>query len=381
MESPESTPEPNDSVPDRASSATPPATPTPTCKSVSYVSTPEMPGNVGEDLLAELQAMEDQDRRRRISELKAMGGYCRQIESNKARNRALEAALGLKWAVKSLFGPTKEGGPDRDPSVPKKRQLTPPSPSSRVVRRSSRLSGTEDASMGVVSEGGQHNEEGEEVGKEVGDQEMAKDGEDDTDIEGEEGKEEEDPSPTWVKEQRAQLLDGITDGADELPAVDSEDWEHVVDLLFQLERLYRYENPKRGLSTALRPPAVAWWSSRGRPNRLPKSPQIESVEGFSKEVRTYWESISPEWRHNGVTGVMNRSTSGGWSKMRCPGQNGLLSILACLRWWYMHEDLPGGSDSWKEMVSDVIWTLESMIKQEEEEEDGEAPPPAKKTRI
>lgn len=75
-----------------------------------------------------------------------------------------------------------------------------------------------------------------------------------------------------------------------------------MELLFQLERLYGYENPKRGLSTVLRPAAVAWWSSRGRPNRLPKSPQIESVEGFSKEVRTYWESINPEWRHGEVAG-------------------------------------------------------------------------------
>lgn len=122
---------------------------------------------------------------------------------------------GIVW-------PTSEGGPDRNPSISKARQPVAPSPSDHVVHQSSRLSGVANARMEVVVEGGQQNEEGEEVEKEAGDQEMAEGAEDDPDVEGEEeGKEEEVLSPAWVQEQRAQLLSRITDGADELPAIDS----------------------------------------------------------------------------------------------------------------------------------------------------------------
>lgn len=345
---PESTPEPDTSTPGCTPSATPPATPGPASQPFSYASTPEMPGNVGEELLAELQAMGAQERRRRIAELKAMGGYCRQIESNKARNRALETMLGLKWAVKSLFGPTEEGGPDRDPAVPKKRRLNPasPSPSGRVTRRSARISTAGSMGLQVEVEGGQTQGEGGEAEGDDGSGLSTKSIEDATDEEEEEaGKENEQEFciPPWAEELRTQLLSSIVDGADELPAVESEDWEYAVDLLFQLEELYGFENPKRGLPTAGRPPAIPWWSGRGRPNRLPKSPQIKSIRDFGTEVMAYWERISPEWRERNGQGGMNRTGSGSWLKLRFPGQNGLLSVLACLRWWYMHEGLAGGS--------------------------------------
>lgn len=51
-------------------------------------------------------------------------------------------------------------------------------------------------------------------------------------------------------------------------------------------------------------------------------------------------------------------TTGSWTFMDVPGQNGFLNILICLKWW--RERMDKESAEWKEVLEDVVWALHQM---------------------
>ncbi|KAJ3819153.1 hypothetical protein F5880DRAFT_1452038, partial [Lentinula raphanica] len=146
----------------------------------------------------------------------------------------------------------------------------------------------------------------------------------------------------------SQLRDGI-----ESPA-----WKKCWRNLVELEKTYGFLNPSKGLPTDGRPEAIPWWTSRGR-NKFPKLLDGADASSFSASVLAYWRSLNPEWRL-GSNGELLCEVKGSWTKLRFPGQNGLLSIVACLHWWYDLEDRSQGIEDWLEAVQDVSWSLESM---------------------
>lgn len=108
-------------------------------------------------------------------------------------------------------------------------------------------------------------------------------------------------------------------------------------------------------------------------------------EEFGCSVLKYWREINPDWRVELPSGHLEPSGTGSWTKLQFPRQNGLLSILACLYWWFIRLEIAGGTANWAQAVKDVHWVLSSMHQEfsEEEEQVDEGPdgePAAKRAK-
>ena len=71
----------------------------------------------------------------------------------------------------------------------------------------------------------------------------------------------------------------------------------------------------------------------------------------------WWNTINPKWRVR--EGTLLKEVKGDWDVLRCPGQNGFLNVIICLKWWRLKMD--NASDGWQRAVSDVKWVLGGML--------------------
>jgi hypothetical protein len=71
----------------------------------------------------------------------------------------------------------------------------------------------------------------------------------------------------------------------------------------------------------------------------------------------WWTAINPKWRVR--EGELVQAGEGSWDVLRCPGQNGFLNVLICLKWWRGEMETP--SANWERAVGDVKWVLERMV--------------------
>ncbi|KAJ7747404.1 hypothetical protein DFH07DRAFT_747794, partial [Mycena maculata] len=108
------------------------------------------------------------------------------------------------------------------------------------------------------------------------------------------------------------------------------------------------------LPAAHRPKQVGDWIQRARKG----TPPISDLEGFIEEWWKWWTSMNPGWRR--VNGTLVQEGAGSWEPLECPGPNGFLSVLACLKWWRM--EVPDDTDDWKKAVGDVVWVLAEMLR-------------------
>ena len=81
---------------------------------------------------------------------------------------------------------------------------------------------------------------------------------------------------------------------------------------------------------------------------------MQQMEG---EWWAWWRILNPDWRQR--NGELVQEGEGSWDVLRCLGQNGLLNVVVCLKWWFSSMETP--SDGWKRAVADVKWVLKSMI--------------------
>ncbi|THV03258.1 hypothetical protein K435DRAFT_651832, partial [Dendrothele bispora CBS 962.96] len=85
---------------------------------------------------------------------------------------------------------------------------------------------------------------------------------------------------------------------------------------------------------------------------------------FSNKVLIWWNTMQPEWR------VLEQGAldKGEWGQLKCPGINGLYSMMACLRWWAVREISEGGklSEKWKGLLGDFVWVMDSIAADEEQ---------------
>ncbi|KAJ6630398.1 hypothetical protein B0H10DRAFT_1939157 [Mycena sp. CBHHK59/15] len=105
-----------------------------------------------------------------------------------------------------------------------------------------------------------------------------------------------------------------------------------------------WESMTKTYPTGLPPKEVGVWVKNARKG-VPKI----SVETFPKEWWGWWTRINPGWRVS--NGVLGRDGDGNWDDLRCPGQNGFLNVIMCLKWW--HAALEGESEDWKRAVDDA----------------------------
>jgi hypothetical protein len=78
---------------------------------------------------------------------------------------------------------------------------------------------------------------------------------------------------------------------------------------------------------------------------------------MEQEWWAWWKGINPGWRMR--DGELLQEGNGAWDVLRCPGQNGFLNIIVCLKWWYCSMETP--SEAWMSAVGDVDWVLGKMI--------------------
>ncbi|KAJ7728989.1 hypothetical protein B0H14DRAFT_2409818 [Mycena olivaceomarginata] len=140
------------------------------------------------------------------------------------------------------------------------------------------------------------------------------------------------------------LLDGVGMGPD---------WEQLVERWWMLEERWKFATSTKSHPTKDRPAAVAVWVKNARKGM----PDIGTPEVMERGWWAWWKAINPEWRLR--DGELIQEGNGSWTVLRCPGQNGLLNVVVCLKWWYCAMETP--SDAWKSAVLDVKWVLEKIL--------------------
>ena len=134
-------------------------------------------------------------------------------------------------------------------------------------------------------------------------------------------------------------------------------WNRLVGLWVTLEEFYLECNEKaKSLLTKSRPKQIAFWIKCAR---WP-SYEIESSE-LDKLVRQFWEwwmAINPSWRAIDSEHHLQIGGEGTWEELCCPGVNGFLSVLACLKWWKLASSETG---EWEHAVNEVTWVISEML--------------------
>ncbi|KAJ3965483.1 hypothetical protein EV361DRAFT_810611, partial [Lentinula raphanica] len=112
-----------------------------------------------------------------------------------------------------------------------------------------------------------------------------------------------------------------------------------------------------------RPQAFAWWfQNRKTVSRLPPDDKFGTLAEFSSQWWTWYSMINPEWRERDISGriVVNGSGEGDWDEFDRSGQNGMLSLVVSLHWWYQHLESP--SSDWLLGLRDISWVLSELVK-------------------
>ncbi|KAF8184374.1 hypothetical protein K438DRAFT_1598376, partial [Mycena galopus ATCC 62051] len=106
--------------------------------------------------------------------------------------------------------------------------------------------------------------------------------------------------------------------------------------------------------TTNHPKAVGMWVKNARKG----VPNIGTAEQMEGEWWAWWRKINPGWRLSD-NGDLVQNHDGPFDVLKCPGQNGFLSIMVCLKWWHGSMEVP--SDTWNGAIADVKWVLGRMI--------------------
>ncbi|KAJ7681051.1 hypothetical protein DFH06DRAFT_948515, partial [Mycena polygramma] len=134
-----------------------------------------------------------------------------------------------------------------------------------------------------------------------------------------------------------------------------EEWEGLVGLWWRLEEDAGFVCGTKPHSPTLRPKVISGWVRSARTSQ----PQV-SLLTFPKEWWSWWKDINPKWQLSG--GELVRDGGGSWDALICPGQNGFLNVLVCLKWWRVALGTSGDRTDWLRAVDDVKWVLEQMTR-------------------
>ncbi|KAF8131365.1 hypothetical protein K438DRAFT_1424538, partial [Mycena galopus ATCC 62051] len=125
------------------------------------------------------------------------------------------------------------------------------------------------------------------------------------------------------------------------------DWTGIVELWWALKEKSGFTTTTKSHPTTNQPKAVGAWVKNTRKS----VPNIGSAEGMEAQWWAWWKAINPGWRLH--DNELVQLGDGDWDVLRCPGQNGFLNILMCLRWWFLAMQTP--SEAWKRAIGDVKW--------------------------
>ncbi|KAJ3751922.1 hypothetical protein F5878DRAFT_549901 [Lentinula raphanica] len=146
-------------------------------------------------------------------------------------------------------------------------------------------------------------------------------------------------------------------------------WRKVLSDLVTNERYHSFDNPNGNGSTfptTGRPQAFAWWfQNRKTVTRLPPDEKFGRISEFASQWWKWYSMINPEWRERDALGriVVNGSGEGDWDEFDRSGQNGMLSLVISLYWWYRRLDNPSEpSPDWLAGLRDISWVLSELVK-------------------
>ncbi|KAK7016228.1 hypothetical protein VNI00_018947 [Paramarasmius palmivorus] len=163
--------------------------------------------------------------------------------------------------------------------------------------------------------------------------------------------------PSWVQQMKDYLASNIT----------GDEWLQCIESWEDMEHEYGFVTTLQSLPTKTRPDAVLFWTKRAR--KGPTPPDVKQP-GFGAAVTDWWNSMMPSWRTRDGHGRWERTGEGNWGALCCPGLNGLLSVLACLRWWLIEEcggldgSVSHASTEWQAVFNDICWVMEELTKNE-----------------
>ncbi|KAJ7463596.1 hypothetical protein FB451DRAFT_1042746 [Mycena latifolia] len=131
------------------------------------------------------------------------------------------------------------------------------------------------------------------------------------------------------------------------------DWAELTGLWWKLEQSTGFVTKPKAHPTTHCPKQIGIWVKNARVG----VPEL-SVDTFSAQWWDWWRVLNPEWRKR--DGALVKEGEGSWDVLRCPGQNGFLNILICLKWW--HAALDEETEDWKAAIADVKWVLKGMVR-------------------
>ncbi|KAF9472824.1 hypothetical protein BDN70DRAFT_775212, partial [Pholiota conissans] len=106
-------------------------------------------------------------------------------------------------------------------------------------------------------------------------------------------------------------------------------WVELVRAWAHFERAESFEEVEK-LGTTGRPPCISAWIARARARTY--QPDLGTLSTFEKQFNSWWKSLQPEWRRNGIDGVLVKQP-GNFEEIRRPGKNGIVSVIAALFFW------------------------------------------------
>ncbi|KAG1895954.1 uncharacterized protein F5891DRAFT_907623, partial [Suillus fuscotomentosus] len=133
----------------------------------------------------------------------------------------------------------------------------------------------------------------------------------------------------------------------------------LFEKLVCLEDVSGFANKKAALGCEHRPAEVHWWISCGRKGK----PTIPDLNAFVLRWWSWWITLQPEWRKCQAptlttSAILPRTDDSNWDTLNKPGANGMLSVVATLKWWADGADGKGYEDSrWEDAADDVVWVL------------------------
>ncbi|KAG1786743.1 uncharacterized protein HD556DRAFT_1449401 [Suillus plorans] len=162
------------------------------------------------------------------------------------------------------------------------------------------------------------------------------------------------PSPPWFKNPFQQLMN---------PTPTSPRLIQLFEKLVHLEDASSFENEKAALGCEHHPVEVHWWISRGCKGK----PTIPDLNTFISQWWSWWLTLQPEWRKCqaptlSTRAILPRTDDGSWDSLNKLGANGMLSVVATLKWWADSADGKGYKDlRWEDALDDVMWVLDQLI--------------------
>ncbi|KAH7905084.1 hypothetical protein BJ138DRAFT_1018193 [Hygrophoropsis aurantiaca] len=176
------------------------------------------------------------------------------------------------------------------------------------------------------------------------------------------------PNNAWPK-----WLSGAYEDISRIPL--GQEYTHLLSLLVELETAYHFQNKMRGIPKSGRPAQLDRWIANGR-GRGNKPPLVTNATKYSQGFWDWWGGLQPSWRKQDAKFHPIQSLPYGaeWGELKCPGVNGMLSVVASIYWWgcavlgRVEGVVDSGSrEEWESAQADVTWVLEGLLIQSRKE--------------